>query len=154
MAAQTFFTRTHMCGTLSEAQLGEIVSLNGWVQKRRDLGSLIFVDLRDRSGIVQIIFDRDISTEAFETAESLGSEYVVSVRGTVKARHAENPNLPTGKIEIYADALKVVNQADTPPIYIRDDDDVSELLRLNFDHFLLCVNYLLLFLNPLYHYRY
>ncbi|MDW7672392.1 MAG: aspartate--tRNA ligase, partial [Bacillota bacterium] len=132
MAEQTFFTRTHMCGTLSEAHLGEVVSLNGWVQKRRDLGSLIFVDLRDRSGIVQIIFDRDLSTEAFEMAESLGSEYVVSVRGTVKARHAENPNLPTGKIEIYADELKIVNQADTPPIYIRDDDDVSELLRLKY----------------------
>jgi aspartyl-tRNA synthetase len=132
MAEQTFFTRTHMCGTLSEAHLGEVVSLNGWVQKRRDLGSLIFVDLRDRSGIVQIIFDRDISPEAFQTAENLGSEYVVSIRGTVKARHAENPNLPTGKIEIYADELKVLNQADTPPIYIRDDDDVSELLRLKY----------------------
>lgn len=132
MTEQTFFKRTHMCGQLSEANLDEVVALNGWVQKRRDLGSLIFVDLRDRSGLVQIIFDQDVSKEAFETAEKLGSEYVVSVQGVVKARHAENPNLATGKIEIYASSLKVLNAAETPPIYIKDDDDVSEGLRLKY----------------------
>lgn len=132
MADQTFFKRTHMCGTLTEQHIDETVALNGWVQKRRDLGSLIFVDLRDRSGIVQIIFDQDISKEAFETAEKVGSEYVVSVQGVVKARQSENPNLATGKIEIHASALKVLNAADTPPIYIKDDDDVSEGLRLKY----------------------
>ncbi len=132
MAEQTFFKRTHMCGNLSEKQIDETVALNGWVQKRRDLGSLIFVDLRDRSGIVQIIFDQEISKEAFEVAEKLGSEYVVSVQGVVKARQSENPNLATGKIEIHASSLKVLNAADTPPIYIKDDDDVSEGLRLKY----------------------
>ena len=130
MTEQTFFNRTHMCGQLSETEIGSEVALNGWVQKRRDLGGLIFVDLRDRSGLVQIIFDRDISETAFQTAEKLGSEYVVSVKGTVKTRQSVNNNMPTGKIEVFADALVVVNAAETTPIYIKDDDDVSEILRL------------------------
>lgn len=132
MEEQTFFKRTHRCGDLTEKQLDEKVALNGWVQKRRDLGSLIFVDLRDRSGIIQIIFDRDLSKDAFEKAEKLGTEYVISVQGKVVKRQAENPNLPTGKIEIHADALLILNTAETPPIYIRDDDDVSEALRLKY----------------------
>ncbi|MEN1759238.1 aspartate--tRNA ligase [Anoxynatronum sibiricum] len=132
MSEQGFFKRTHRCGELSEEQINERVSLNGWVQKRRDLGSLIFVDLRDRSGVIQIIFDRELSTEAFEKAEMLGSEYVISVQGKVVKRQSENPNLPTGKIEVYADALLILNAAETPPIYIRDDDDVSEALRLKY----------------------
>ena len=86
MTAQQFFSRTHYCGAISVEHIDQEVSLNGWVQKRRDLGGLIFVDLRDRSGIVQIIFDKEISEDAFIIAERIGAEYVLSLRGIVKAR--------------------------------------------------------------------
>ncbi|SDK55803.1 aspartate--tRNA ligase [Natronincola ferrireducens] len=124
--------RTHECGTLKVQNIGEQVSLNGWVQKRRDLGGLIFVDLRDRSGLVQIVFDKDISLEAFEMAEELGSEYVIAVRGKIYKRQSINPNIPTGEIEIFAESLQILNTAETTPIYIKDDDDVSENLRLKY----------------------
>ncbi|RQD70591.1 MAG: aspartate--tRNA ligase [Tindallia sp. MSAO_Bac2] len=132
MPEKTYNKRSHMCGELTVADIGTTVSLNGWVQKRRDLGGLIFIDLRDRAGLVQIICDRDISVEAFEEAEKIGSEYVVSVVGKVERRQSENPNIPTGSIEVYAEKLKIVNEAETPPIYIKDDDDVSEGLRLKY----------------------
>ncbi|SES73308.1 aspartyl-tRNA synthetase [Natronincola peptidivorans] len=124
--------RTHMCGTLNSENIDETVVLNGWVQKRRDLGGLIFVDLRDRSGILQIVFDKDISLEAFEKAETIGSEYVVATRGKVRKRQSINPNLPTGEIEVFAEELQILNVSETPPIYIKDDDDVSEGLRLKY----------------------
>ncbi|AOY78381.1 aspartate--tRNA ligase [Clostridium formicaceticum] len=124
--------RTHMCGALTGENIEENVILSGWVQKRRDLGGLIFVDLRDRSGLVQIVFDKDISQEAFTKAETLGSEYVINVQGKVYKRQSINPNLPTGEIEIFAEELQVLSTAETPPIYIKDDDDVSESLRLKY----------------------
>ncbi|WZL71525.1 aspartate--tRNA ligase [Clostridiaceae bacterium 35-E11] len=124
--------RTHMCGTIRTSNIDEEVILMGWVQKRRDLGGLIFADLRDRSGIVQIIFDKDISEEAFKKAEKIRSEYVIGIRGVVKKRESINPNLPTGDIEVFAKELKIFSEAQTPPIYIEDEDEVSENLRLKY----------------------
>lgn len=124
--------RTHMCGNIRISNIDEEVVLMGWVQKRRDLGGLIFTDLRDRSGIVQIIFDKDISEEAFKKAEKIRSEYVIGIRGVVKQRESINPNLPTGDIEVFAKELKIFSEAQTPPIYIEDEDEVSENLRLKY----------------------
>ncbi|WP_041720720.1 aspartate--tRNA ligase [Alkaliphilus metalliredigens] len=124
--------RSHMAGSLRTEHIGETVTLTGWVQKRRDLGGLIFVDIRDRSGMSQVVFDKDISQEAFNQAETLGSEYVISARGKVFKRHSVNPNMPTGEVEIFVDTLEVLNTAETTPIYIKDDDDVGENLRLKY----------------------
>ncbi|MGL5756178.1 MAG: aspartate--tRNA ligase [Paraclostridium sp.] len=124
--------RTHYCGDLRESNIDEEVVLMGWVQKKRNLGGLVFVDLRDRSGICQIIFDTDVNEEAFAKAEKLGSEYVIAVKGKVAERSSKNPNLPTGDIEIFATELKLLNKSETPPIYIKDDDNVSEELRLKY----------------------
>ena len=124
--------RTHMCGTLRENNIGEEVVLMGWVQKRRNLGGLVFVDLRDREGIAQVVFDTDVSQEAFNKAEPIRGEYVIGVRGIVKKRESVNDNLPTGQIEVFVEELKIFSQAQTPPIYIEDDDEVSENLRLKY----------------------
>ena len=124
--------RTHYCGDLRATNIDEEVVLMGWVQKKRNLGGLVFVDLRDRSGLCQIIFDTDVNAEAFAKAEKLGSEYVIAVTGKVSERSSKNPNLPTGDIEIVATSLKVLNKSETPPIYIKDDDNVSEELKLKY----------------------
>jgi aspartyl-tRNA synthetase len=112
--------------------LGEHVVLNGWVQKRRTLGGLIFCDLRDKTGLVQVVFDDKIPTELFQRADSLRSEYVVGVKGLVKERTAKNIDLATGDIEVFADDLVIYSEAETPPIYIKDDDNVDENLRLKY----------------------
>ena len=124
--------RTHYCGDLRIANVGEEVVLNGWVQKKRNLGGLVFVDLRDIKGITQILFDTNVSEEAFNKAEKLGSEYVVAVKGIVRERQSKNPNMPTGDIEIEATELRVLSKSETPPIYIKDNDNVSEDLRLKY----------------------
>ncbi|SHH13972.1 aspartate--tRNA ligase [Tepidibacter thalassicus] len=124
--------RTHYCGDLRENNIGEEVVLMGWVQKKRNLGGLVFVDLRDIRGICQIVFDNDISEEAFEKAEKLGSEYVIAIKGKVFERQSKNPNIPTGDIEVFANEIKILNKSQTPPIYIKDDDEVSENLRLKY----------------------
>lgn len=124
--------RTHYCGDLRIANVGEEVVLNGWVQKKRNLGGLVFVDLRDIRGISQIIFDTNVSEEAFNKAEKLGSEYVVAVKGIVRERQSKNPNMPTGDIEIEATELRILSKSETPPIYIKDNDNVSEDLRLKY----------------------
>lgn len=124
--------RTHYCGDLRIENAGEEVILNGWVQKKRNLGGLVFVDLRDIRGISQIIFDADVSKDAFEKAEKLGSEYVIAVKGTVRERESKNPNMATGDIEISATELRVLSKSQTPPIYIKDDDNVSEDKRLKY----------------------
>jgi aspartyl-tRNA synthetase len=121
-----------MCGTLSLNDAGEPVVLNGWVAKNRRLGGLIFTDLRDKTGIVQIVFDEDIPVEVFELAESLRSEFVIGVSGKVREREAKNKDLFTGEIEVLADKLVVYSEAQTPPIYVKDDDNVSEDLRLKY----------------------
>lgn len=126
------FKRTHMCGTLNMENVEQEVVLNGWVAKRRNLGGLIFVDLRDKTGIVQVTFDDTIPQEVFEKADSLRGEYVIGVKGVVKERSAKNPNISTGDIEVFAKDIVVYAEAETPPIYIKDDDNVDDNLRLKY----------------------
>lgn len=126
------FKRTHLCGNLNIENVDEEVVLNGWVAKQRSLGGLIFVDLRDKTGIVQITFDDTIPKEVFEQAEALRSEYVIGIKGIVKERASKNPNLPTGEIEVFAKDLVLYSQSETPPIYIKDDDKVDDNLRLKY----------------------
>lgn len=121
-----------MCGVLGMDNVGEEVVLNGWVSKQRSLGGLIFVDLRDKSGIVQIAFDDTTEKSVFDKAESLRSEYVVGIKGIVKERASKNTNIPTGDIEVAATDLIIYSAADTPPIYIKDDDNVDDNLRLKY----------------------
>lgn len=119
-------------GTLRLSNVGETIQLLGWVQRRRDHGGVIFVDLRDRSGFVQVVFNPDMPD--FASAERLRSEFVVSILGKVRQRPegASNPNLATGEIEIVAQSLEILNGAKTPPFYIQDDVDVDETLRLKY----------------------
>ncbi|MBR6528672.1 MAG: aspartate--tRNA ligase [Firmicutes bacterium] len=124
--------RTHMCGTLNMDNVEQEVVLNGWVAKRRNLGGLIFVDLRDKTGIVQVTFDDTIPQEVFDKADSLRGEYVIGVKGIVKERSAKNPNISTGDIEVFAKDIVVYAEAETPPIYIKDDDNVDDNLRLKY----------------------
>ncbi|MEK5441706.1 aspartate--tRNA ligase [Fredinandcohnia sp. FSL W7-1320] len=126
--------RTYYCGEITEQAIGEKVTLKGWVQRRRDLGGLIFIDLRDRSGIVQIVFNPEESKEALEIAETVRNEYVLGVEGIVVARDEAtiNNNIPTGKIEIKVSDLNIINEAKTPPFMIEDRTEVSEDLRLKY----------------------
>ncbi len=126
------FKRTHMCGELRLADEGKHVTLNGWVAKSRSLGSLVFVDLRDKTGITQVTFNEDAPAEILEAAKSLRSEFCIGVKGTVKERSSKNANIDTGDIEVFADDLVIYSKADTPPIYVRDDDNVDENLRLKY----------------------
>ncbi|NLD20311.1 MAG: aspartate--tRNA ligase [Clostridiales bacterium] len=126
------FKRTHMCGDLRKENIGESVVLNGWVQKRRNLGGLIFCDVRDKTGITQVVFNDKIPEELFEKADSLRSEYVVGIKGKVAEREAKNSNMDTGDIEVFADDLVLYSQSETPPIYIKDDDNVDDNLRLKY----------------------
>lgn len=125
--------RTHASNELSEALQGEKVVLKGWVQRRRDLGGLIFIDLRDRTGITQVVFSPDVA-EAHALADKVRSEYVIEVEGTIilRAEDQINPNVPNGKIEVEATSLIVINTAKTPPFQIEDRMDVSEDLRLKY----------------------
>lgn len=126
--------RTHNATDIGLGMVGKTVVLNGWVDSRRDHGGLIFIDLRDRSGIIQVVFNPELDEEAFHLAESVRGEYVVAVRGEVRARpkDTENPNLKTGKVEIYVEAMAVLNPAKTPPFYIENGIEVDELLRLRY----------------------
>lgn len=126
--------RNHYCGTLAKADNEKEVVLCGWVAKRRDHGGLIFIDLRDRSGIVQVVVDPDHAGEDFAKAEAIRSEYVIKVHGAVRLRSEEtiNPNLATGEVEVVAKELEVLNSAKTPPFYIQDGIDVDENLRLKY----------------------
>lgn len=127
-------SRTHQCGRLSTAHIGETVTLNGWAQTRRDLGGVLFIDLRDRSGLVQIVFNPDYSGAALQVAERVRSEYVLSVTGKVVKRDAEtvNPNMATGEIEVQITEIEVLNAAKTPPFFIEDGIEVDESLRLKY----------------------
>lgn len=126
------FKRTHMCGELRKENIGEKVVLNGWIQKRRNLGGLIFCDVRDKTGITQVVFNDKIPQELFDRADTLRSEYVVGIKGEVLERESKNQELPTGEIEVFADDLIIYSEADTPPIYIKDDDNVDDNLRLKY----------------------
>ncbi|MEH7250551.1 aspartate--tRNA ligase [Neobacillus niacini] len=128
------YGRTYFCGDVPESAIGEKIRLKGWVAKRRDLGGLIFIDLRDRSGLVQVVFNPDVSKAALETAEKIRNEYVLDIEGTVIAREEGtiNPNLKTGKIEVQADMVTIINEAKTPPFVISDKTDASEDIRLKY----------------------
>ncbi len=124
--------RTHYAGELRENNIGEEVVLMGWVQKERNIGSIIFVDLRDVSGISQVVFDEDTAKEVFNKASDLRSEYVIAVKGKVRGRSSINENIPTGKIEVEAAELKILDSSEVPPIYVKDDDNVNENMRLKY----------------------
>jgi len=126
--------KTHTCGELTKKHTGSMVTLMGWVHTRRDHGGLIFVDLRDRGGITQVVFNPELAAEAHKEAGDVRSEYVLAVTGKVSPRPAntENPGLLTGQIEIVASSLVILNQAKTPPFMIEDETDVAENLRLKY----------------------
>lgn len=124
--------RTHMCGELRLSDEGKEVVLNGWVAKARSLGSLVFVDIRDKSGITQVTFNEDLGEEILDKAKSLRSEYVIGVKGTVAERSSKNDKIATGDIEVFANDLVIYAEADTPPIYVKDDDNVDDKLRLKY----------------------
>ncbi|OBR65820.1 aspartate--tRNA ligase [Paenibacillus oryzae] len=126
--------KTHSCGTLTKADVGQTVTLNGWVQRRRDLGGVLFIDLRDRTGIVQIVFNPDFSGDALAVADRARNEFVLAVKGSVVERDPEtyNANLATGEIEIRVTEIEVMNAAKTPPFPIEDGVEVDESLRLKY----------------------
>ncbi len=126
--------KSHSCGVLRASDEGETVTLAGWVHRRRDHGGLIFIDLRDSTGLVQVVFSPQEAGDSFSEAEKLRGEYVLQVEGAVTKRKegTENPNLPTGEIEVHAKNLKILNASRTPPFYISEEQDVEELLRLKY----------------------
>ena len=126
--------RTHYCGQLTKDQIGETVTLQGWVQRRRDLGEIIFIDLRDRTGIVQTVFNPDFSKEALDIADSLRNEFVVEMTGTVIERDdaQKNEKIKTGDIEVQVNEVAIINKAKNPPFMIEDQTDVGEDVRLKY----------------------
>lgn len=126
--------RTHNCGELTSGNIGEAVTLAGWMHRRRDHGGLIFIDLRDREGLVQVVFNPEVSEESHRLADEMRNEYVVRVWGQVARRPAgtENLRLPTGEIEIIASRTEILNPAKTPPFYINEETEVEESLRLKY----------------------
>jgi len=126
--------KTQNCGELNKSHIGKVVELAGWVDRRRDHGQLIFIDLRDRSGLVQVVFNPEISTDCHETAGEFRSEYVIQVTGEVAPRPegTENLKLPTGEIEVIVNNTKVLNTSKTPPFYINEDVEINENLRLKY----------------------
>src|SRR5712692_7353813 len=128
------FKRTHRCGELRASHTGQTVNVMGWVHRRRDHGGLIFIDLRDRSGLVQIVFDPQAAPEAHATADQARGEWVLAVRGPVQKREAgrENPNLATGEVEVHAQEIELLNSAQPLPFEVNRDTDVDESVRLKY----------------------
>ena len=126
--------KTISCGDVRAEDIGKKVTLAGWVHRRRDHGGLIFIDLRDREGIVQVVFDPETDPEAHKTAETLRNEWVVQVEGSVRARPEGmvNPDLPTGETEVVAEEATVLNESKTPPFYINEDSETDELVRMKY----------------------
>ena len=126
--------RTHYCGTVRSADIGNEVCVMGWVQKQRDLGNLIFIDLRDRTGIVQLAFDNETESEIFDKAFGIRAEYVLCAHGVVRPRGegAVNPNLPTGEVEIFVKELKILSAAQTPPFEVSDSKKVNDETALKY----------------------
>ncbi len=124
--------RTHTCGELRITDVGKNVTLAGWVQRIRDLGSMLFIDLRDRYGITQLFFDNKINPELLEKARKIGREYVLQIQGTVRERESKNPKLPTGDIEVVVNQLKVLNPSDIPPFLIEEKTDGGEELLMKY----------------------
>ncbi|MBQ4292855.1 MAG: aspartate--tRNA ligase, partial [Muribaculaceae bacterium] len=124
--------RTNTCGELRLSDAGKVVTLAGWVQKNRRMGGMTFVDVRDRYGITQVVFNNEADADLCEAASRLGREYVVQITGEVAERQSKNPNLPTGDIEIIARELKVLNRSEVPPFKIEDDTDGGDDLRMKY----------------------
>ncbi|MCK4965214.1 MAG: aspartate--tRNA ligase, partial [Dehalococcoidia bacterium] len=126
--------KANSCGELTAKHIGERVTLAGWVHRRRDHGGLVFIDLRDRAGLVQVVFNPEVSGEGHEVATRLRHEYVLQVTGEVAKRPqgTENPNLPTGEVEVIAQQVQILNPSKTPPFYINEDIEVDENLRLRY----------------------
>lgn len=124
------YKRTDYCGDLRESDIGREVVLTGWVQNERNLGSLLFLDIRDTRGIAQAVIRE--GQDIYELAQGIRKEYVIAVKGTVSKRESINPQIPTGSIEVAVTELQVLNESATPPIYIKDDDDAGEAIRLKY----------------------
>lgn len=124
--------RTIMCGELRESHIDSKVTVMGWVQRKRNLGGLIFIDLRDRTGILQVVFGDAINKEAFEKADEAKSEYCIAVTGTIVKREAPNSEIPTGMVELKGECIKILSESETPPIYIKENLDAAESIRLKY----------------------
>ena len=124
--------RTMMCGEPREANIGSKITLMGWVQRNRKLGGLEFIDLRDRTGIMQIVFGEEINAESFEKAKSVRPEYCIAVTGEVVKRQSPNENMQTGMVELLCEEIKILSESDTPPIYIKENLDAAENIRLKY----------------------
>lgn len=124
--------RSLMCGEPRENNVGQKVTLMGWVQRNRKLGGLQFIDLRDRTGIMQIVFGEEINAESFEKAKAVRPEYCIAVTGEIVKRQSPNENMPTGMVELMCESIKVLSESETPPIYIKEDLDAAENIRLKY----------------------
>ena len=126
--------KSHYCGELRKEHVGKKISLAGWVDRRRDHGELVFIDLRDRSGIAQVVFNPEVSRECHRIAEQARNEYVLHVKGEVSLRPkgTENPKLPSGEIEVIAGEVEILNVSKTPPFYINEETEVDEAVRLKY----------------------
>ena len=124
--------RTHTCGELRISDVNKQVTLAGWVQRSRKMGGMTFIDLRDRYGITQLVFNEEVNAELCEQANHLGREYVIQVKGVVNERYSKNANMPTGDIEIIVSELSVLNTAQTPPFTIEDNTDGGDDIRMKY----------------------
>ncbi|MCB2288969.1 aspartate--tRNA ligase [Clostridium sp. CS001] len=124
--------RTNMCGDLRETHISNKVTVMGWVQRKRNLGGLVFIDLRDRTGLLQLVFGEKINKAAFEKADLVKPEYCIAVTGEIVKRESVNENMPTGLVELKGESIKILSESETPPIYIKEDLDASENIRLKY----------------------
>ena len=124
--------RTHYCGDVRDELVGAEVVVCGWAAKRRNLGQLVFIDLRDRTGILQLAFDDETAREVFEKAETVRSEFVLMAKGVVRERSSKNPDLPTGNVEVAVTDLRILGVSETPPFEIVDNSNTAELTRLKY----------------------
>ena len=124
--------RTKTCGELRLADAGQTVTISGWVQRIRKMGGMTFVDIRDRYGITQVVFNNETDATLCEEANHLGREYVVQITGKVSERYAKNPEMPTGDIEIEASSLNVLNRSEVPPFTIEDESDGGDDIRMKY----------------------
>ena len=124
--------RTHTCGELNLTDINKEITLAGWVQRSRDLGGMTFVDLRDRYGLTQLVFNMDANALLCQEARKLGREFVIQVKGIVNERSSKNPKMPTGDIEIFVNEIKILNKAEVPPFTIEEVSDGGDELRMKY----------------------
>ena len=124
--------RTILCGDVTEANLDQKITVMGWVQRKRNLGALIFADVRDKAGILQAVFGEEINKEAFEKADTLRSEYCIAITGTLARREAPNAGMKTGEFELKGEEIKILSESETPPIYIKENLDAAETIRMKY----------------------